>query len=232
MGGERRKSRLQDRVHFTSTHKTKGTGHQTTCQRISKERSSYRSRLSPREGSHLQDRTPLPEGLSVKFRPGSQEDGGLATHSESKTTESVHKTKEIQNGVIVGGPQSTHKGSRGHVNRPKGPYLHIPIHRDHQRWLRFQIQGQAYAFRSDPFRHSTSPRVFTRVVKNVGAFLRRHGVQIHLYPDDWLITSQSLEQASLHTDLVLQTVSRLGFIVNSKKSNLQTTLCPSSWAPG
>ena len=141
MGGELCTSRLQDRVHFTSTHKTKGTGHQTTCQRISKERSSYRSRLSPREGSHLQDRTPLPEGLSVKFRPGSQEDGGLATHSESKTTESVHKTKEIQNGVIVGGPQSTHKGSRGHVNRPKGPSPAYPYSQGSPEMVTFSDPG-------------------------------------------------------------------------------------------
>ena len=103
----------------------------------------------------------------------------------------------------------------------KDAYLHIPINQDHQRWLRFHIKDQAYAFRCLPFGLSTAPRVFTRVVKAVGAFLRRQGVQIHFYLDDWLITSQSLVMAHRHTDLVLRTLARLGFIVNLKKSHLQ-----------
>ena len=100
----------------------------------------------------------------------------------------------------------------------KDAYLHIPINQDHQRWLRFHIKDQAYAFRCLPFGLSTAPRVFTRVVKAVGAFLRRQGVQIHFYLDDWLITSQSLVMAHRHTELVLRTLARLGFIVNLKKS--------------
>ena len=108
----------------------------------------------------------------------------------------------------------------------KDAYLHIPINQDHQRWLRFHIKDQAYAFRCLPFGLSTAPRVFTRVVKAVGAFLRRQGVQIHFYLDDWLITSQSLVMAHRHTDLVLRTLARLGFIVNLKKSHLQPTQSP------
>ena len=108
----------------------------------------------------------------------------------------------------------------------KDAYLHIPINQDHQRWLRFHIKDQAYAFRCLPFGLSTAPRVFTRVVKAVGAFLRRQGVQIHLYLDDWLITSQSLVMAHRHTELVLRTLARLGFIVNLKKSHLQPTQSP------
>ena len=66
----------------------------------------------------------------------------------------------------------------------KDAYLHIPIHQDHHRWLRFKVNGQAYAFRCLPFGLSTAPRVFTRVVKTVRAYLRRNGVQINQYLDD------------------------------------------------
>jgi hypothetical protein len=58
----------------------------------------------------------------------------------------------------------------------KDAYLHIPIHISHHRWLRFMIAGQAYAFGCLPFGLSTAPRVFTRVVKALGALLRRRGV--------------------------------------------------------
>ena len=38
----------------------------------------------------------------------------------------------------------------------KDAYLHIPINQDHQRWLRFHIKDQAYAFRCLPFGLSTA----------------------------------------------------------------------------
>jgi hypothetical protein len=68
----------------------------------------------------------------------------------------------------------------------KDAYLHVPIHPSHFKWLRFQVAGQAYAFRCLPFGLSTAPRVFTRVVKALGAFLRRNGIHIFQYLDDWL----------------------------------------------
>jgi len=105
-------------------------------------------------------------------------------------------------------------------------YLHIPIHVSHHKWLRFKIGGQAYTFRCLPFGLSTAPRVFTRVVATVAAFLRRQGISVHVYLDDWLITAPSRQLAIQHTHFVIQTVEKLGFIVNLDKSNLKPTQCP------
>jgi len=105
-------------------------------------------------------------------------------------------------------------------------YLHIPIHHLDHKWLRFKILGQAYAFRCLPFGLSTAPRVFTRVVMNVAAFLRRQGVRIHMYLDDWLISAPSFHLAVQHTHFVLQTARTLGFIVNLDKSHLHPTQQP------
>ncbi len=102
----------------------------------------------------------------------------------------------------------------------KDAYLHIPIAQTHQKWLRFSVGGQAFAFKSLPFGLSTSPRVFTRVVKSVSAFLRRHGVQIYTYLDDWLILAPSRAQVEQDTRFVLSQVRDLGFIVNLEKSSL------------
>ena len=108
----------------------------------------------------------------------------------------------------------------------KDAYLHIPIHRDDRKWLRFHINGQAYRFKCLPFGLSTAPRVFTRVVGVVGAYLKRRGVNICLYLDDWLIYAESADRLRCHIQLVIQTVSRLGFIVNFKKSHLEPTQMP------
>jgi hypothetical protein len=108
----------------------------------------------------------------------------------------------------------------------KDAYLHVPIFRSHQKWLRFHIAGQAYAFRCLPFGLSTAPRVFTRIVKEVGAFLRRGGVQIFMYLDDWLILAPSQEQAIKDTSHVIKTIERLGFIINKKKSHLEPSRTP------
>lgn len=102
----------------------------------------------------------------------------------------------------------------------KDAYLHVPIHPIDRKWLRFHIQGKAYVFRCLPFGLSTSPRVFTRIVKAVAAFLRRQNIQIHMYLDDWIITSSSREEALGHLQIVLDTVKSLGFLVNLKKSSL------------
>ncbi|XP_041378007.1 uncharacterized protein LOC121390289 [Gigantopelta aegis] len=49
----------------------------------------------------------------------------------------------------------------------KDAYLHVPIHRDFWKYLRFLYDGRTYEFQVLPFGLATSPHVFTRVVKAV-----------------------------------------------------------------
>jgi hypothetical protein len=102
----------------------------------------------------------------------------------------------------------------------KDAYLHVPIRREDRRWLRFSIGDQTFEFKCLPFGLSTAPRVFTRVVQEVGAFLRRKGIQIFMYLDDWLILAQSAEAVTQSLNRVIDEVTSLGFIINLEKSNL------------
>ncbi|XP_072016970.1 uncharacterized protein [Amphiura filiformis] len=108
----------------------------------------------------------------------------------------------------------------------KDAYLHVPIYPNDQKWLKFRVKDQTYMFRCLPFGLSTAPRVFTRIVKTVAAYLRRKGLNLCVYLDDWLIYSRSRVEALHHIKMVQETVTSLGFVINVKKSNFVPTQIP------
>ena len=108
----------------------------------------------------------------------------------------------------------------------KDAYLHVPIHPSDQRWLRFQVEGRSYKFVCLPFGLSTAPRVFTLIVRSVAAYLRRRGVNLCTYLDDWLIYGDTYQSTQHQISLVIQEVQRLGFVINGPKSNLTPTQTP------
>jgi len=99
-------------------------------------------------------------------------------------------------------------------------YLHIPIHPEDQRFLAFSFQGTDYVFQALPFGLSTAPRAFTMVCRSVVAYLRRMGLTVYAYLDDWLIVSGSEAEARRHTELVVSLLERLGWLLNRDKSAL------------
>ena len=102
----------------------------------------------------------------------------------------------------------------------KDAYFHVPIARDHRRFLRFAFQGSVYQYCVLPFGLSLAPRVFTRCVQCALAPLQRQGLLVLPYLDDWLVVSRSSEQAAADTRRLLSHVAALGFTVNWGKSSL------------
>ena len=70
-------------------------------------------------------------------------------------------------------------------------YLHIPIHPNSRKYLRFGYMSLVYQFTSLPFGLATAPQVFTMIVKEVKLMALSRGLRLHQYLDDWLIRSQS-----------------------------------------
>jgi hypothetical protein len=99
-------------------------------------------------------------------------------------------------------------------------YFHIPIHQASRRYLRFLHQGVVWQFRALPFGLNTAPRVFTKVTAPLAAYAHLHGVNLHLYIDDWLLNPASEEESACHTQWLIQLSARLGWIVNRAKSDL------------
>ncbi len=69
----------------------------------------------------------------------------------------------------------------------KDAYLAVGIHPQSQQFLRFIWQGQTYQFRCLPFGLNTAPRIFTKLLKPVVAFLRTRNIRLLIYLDDILI---------------------------------------------
>ena len=74
-----------------------------------------------------------------------------------------------------------------------------------------------------PFRTSHSPQVFTMIVKEVKLMALSTGLRLHQYLDDWLIRSQSQEEAQVNTQAVVDPTQSLGWIINQEKSELKPT---------
>ena len=82
-------------------------------------------------------------------------------------------------------------------------YLHIPIYPHSRKYLRFCHRSQVFQFSSLPFGLSTAPQVFTMIVKEVKLTALSRGLRLHQYLDNWLIKSQSREEALVNTQAVV-----------------------------
>ena len=100
-------------------------------------------------------------------------------------------------------------------------YLHVPIHTQSQKYLRFHFKGITYQFTSFPFGLATASLIFTSIVKEVKLIALQSGIRLHQYLDDWLIHAPSEQQCTVLTQKLLKLVKDLGFIVNLKKSELK-----------
>ena len=102
-------------------------------------------------------------------------------------------------------------------------YLHIPIHPNSRKYLRFCHKSQVLQFTSLSFGLATAPQVFTMIVKEVKLMAVPRGIRLHQYPDNWLIRAQSQEEAQVNTQTVADLTQSLRWIINEGKSELKPT---------
>ena len=88
------------------------------------------------------------------------------------------------------------------------------------RFLRFVFERVLYEWRVLPFGLTCSPRVFTKVVKQVLSFLRRMWqILVSAFLDDFLIQASSYNLCCLHMQLTALVLLACGFELNFKKSS-------------
>ena len=102
----------------------------------------------------------------------------------------------------------------------KDAFFHILVARAHRKFLRFQFDHCHFHFQALPFGLTTSPYLFTCVVKLVRAYARSRGLSITQYLDDWLLSAASPQSCNEWTQWLLQLATSLGLVVNLPKSDL------------
>ena len=129
--------------------------------------------------------------------------------------------RKVKNGNARVHQDFSDSGGMGSVNRPVG---RLPPH-PHPSKLKevSKILPQVFQFTSLPFGLATAPQVFTMVVKEVKLMALSRGLRLHQYLDDWLIRSQSQEEALVNTRTVVDLTQSLGWILNQEKSELKPT---------
>ena len=102
----------------------------------------------------------------------------------------------------------------------KDAYFAVPVCPSDCKYLHFKWRSKSYEFTCLPFGLSTAPRVFTKVLRPVIAYLREKGIRCVIYLDDILIMNQDKESLREDVALVLTLLEALGFLVNYVKSSL------------
>jgi hypothetical protein len=103
----------------------------------------------------------------------------------------------------------------------KDAFLSIPIHRDFVKFLCFDWKGQRYAWQRLPFGLTSSPRVFTKVLKPVIAHLRKLGIKLFIYMDDILLWHAKVKILLEQLKVAIKLIQDVGLLINFEKSDLE-----------
>ena len=99
-----------------------------------------------------------------------------------------------------------------HVNSPKTQEISSFLH-----------SGQSISVPSTGFWSKNLARVFTKIVAVAAAHLRMQIIRLAVYLDDWLALNARRRFLLKNREVILSFLSRLGYLINKKKSNLVPT---------
>lgn len=109
----------------------------------------------------------------------------------------------------------------------KDAYFLLAIRHTDRKYLKFQFQPNnslkthTFSFNCMPFGLSVAPRVFTKIMKEVIAYLRHRGYQSVCYLDDILCIGNTYKTCLDNVNKTLNLLEFLGFVVNYDKSMLR-----------
>lgn len=99
----------------------------------------------------------------------------------------------------------------------KHAYYTIPIAQEHRKFLKFVWKGQLYEFRTLPMGLTSSPRIFTKLVKPVLATLRQQGHVISGYIDDFFLQGDDMSECIENLNQTIELFLKLGFHIHPEK---------------
>ena len=97
-------------------------------------------------------------------------------------------------------------------------YLTIPLADRDRRFVRFQWGSKTFEFTCLAFGLGPAPRIFTKLLRPVAAFLRTRGIRLVIYLDDILLANKNREKLEEEVEFTIELLEQLGFLVNREKS--------------
>jgi reverse transcriptase-like protein len=111
------------------------------------------------------------------------------------------------------------KGDYGFSLDIQNAFLHLPLHRDSARRVRFAHRGRHFQARTMVFGVSIAPRTFAKTLAVAIAVLRESGIICCVYADDILITAPSEPMARLHAQRAIGILIYFGWHLSESKSD-------------
>ena len=103
----------------------------------------------------------------------------------------------------------------------KDAYLHVPMHLNTRKYLRFALEGKVYTFRAMPFGIATAPWAFTKIMTAVMTVFRMSTRSlVSHYLDDILLHHRHHRVLARDQNQLYTILTSLGWIINEEKSDL------------
>ena len=157
----------------------------------------------------------LPAVSGTEKRPG-----GNATCDQPPSSEQFPSSSTLQDGGDSCGEGPPTTGGLADKDRLEGRILCHPHASSRLEVSKILVAKESFQFTCLPFSLSSAPRVFTKVLRPIIAFLRRKGVRCVIYIDDILLMHQDKDKLAEITASAVRLLESLGFLVNYIKSVL------------
>ena len=105
----------------------------------------------------------------------------------------------------------------------KDAFYSVAIRENFRKYLKFEWQGELFAFTCLPNGLSTASRIFTKVMKAVFLALRKKGHSNVAYIDDSLLQSESYDQCTINISDTMCLMDSVGLTVHPEKSIIVPT---------
>lgn len=86
----------------------------------------------------------------------------------------------------------------------KDAYLSVPVNKNRRNYLKFILNGILYHYNAQIFGLASAPRVFTKIMKPVFAYLRQQGISSFYYIDDSLIEANSFDACKSNAEFLVK----------------------------
>lgn len=173
------------------------------------------------------DRTRAPPSTISRFcQPHvyhPEEGRRMSTSVQSTGTESICRLPPLQNGKH---PTNLSYGTTWwlhDIDRFIRCLSSLAIHPEHRCYLRFYWKDYVYQFKTTPFGLFIAPYWFNKMTKPILEWIRQQGIRLSAYLDDWIILGKTKAEVNQHTQMMLQCLTSLGWLISLKKSQIQPT---------